>query len=89
MKLKVTREGGFIPQTIMKQVDAKELPLKMQELMTAFTKQHVAGHPKINKLMRDGYPYTLEWSGEENGEIKFDDTTIPEGLHDVLTFLLK
>ncbi|PZR36021.1 MAG: hypothetical protein DI538_14480 [Azospira oryzae] len=87
MKLKVIREGGFIPQVLEKEVDLHELPEKLNAIVANFTSEKQQG--KINPQLRDGYRYTLEWTGKNSGSVQFDDTTLPNHLHEVINYLLK
>lgn len=89
MKLKVTQEGGFAALMVQKQIDTKKLPPKLQSSMNSFIKRHSGEKGKTNPLLRDGYLYTVEWSGEKEGKIQFDESNIPHEIEAVVQFMLK
>lgn len=88
MKLKVTREGGFAAQIVQKQLDTKKLPRKLQSSLEAFIKQAPEMTIEKNPLLRDGYQYTVEWSGSEKGGVQFDESNIPTGIEAVVRYVL-
>jgi len=88
MRLKVTREGGFAAQVVQKQLDTKTLPRKLQSSLDAFIKQAPELTIKKNPQLRDGYLYTVEWSGSEKGGVQFDESNIPTGIEAVVRFVL-
>jgi hypothetical protein len=89
MKLKVTREGGFTAQVIQKQIDTSRLPENMQSSLASFVKQKHA-EKLLDPLLRDGYQYTVQWSGEETkGKIQFDEANIPKKIGPIIHYMIK
>lgn len=89
MNLKIKREGGFIPMEIEKEMDLKDLPADLQSIIKTYTQKVDDVKIKLNPKLSDGFKYTLEWSGEKTGMVQFDDSTIPNSLKKVISFILK
>ena len=87
MKLKVTREGGFAAQVIQKQIDTSRLPERMQTSLASFVKQKHA-EKIIDPMLRDGYLYTVQWTGESMGKIQFDEANIPKKIGPIIHFMI-
>ena len=88
MKLKVTREGGFAAQIIQKKIDTKRLPKRLQTSLATFIDNEPHDVEK-NPLLRDGYLYTIQWSGEATGKAQFDEANIPSEIEPVIQFVLR
>jgi hypothetical protein len=88
MKLKITREGGFAALVIQKKIDTKRLPKRLQTSLETFIDKKRAPEPGDNPHLRDGYQYTIQWSGESSGKAQFDESNIPRELEPVIQFVL-
>lgn len=88
MKIKLKREGGFAGQIIEKEVDLKSLPDNLQASVTSLLKIPKQKKGKTNPLLRDGFLYTLEWSGKKGGKAQFDESTLPDDIRKVIGLLL-
>ncbi|HEY0740347.1 MAG TPA: protealysin inhibitor emfourin [Chryseosolibacter sp.] len=88
MKIKVTREGGIIPQIAEKQMDVKDLPEELQKQFRDFSVMPKSRNAS-NPLLRDGYKYTFEWGGKTPGKVEFDEQNIPSSLRPLIKFLMK
>jgi hypothetical protein len=87
MKLKVTREGGFAALVVQKKIDTKRLPKRLQTSLETFIGKKRAPVAR-DPLLRDGYLYTIQWSGESSGKAQFDELNIPRELGPVIQFVL-
>lgn len=88
MKLKITREGGFAALVIQKKIDTTRLPKRLQTSLETFIDKKRSPEPEDNPHLRDGYQYTIQWSGESSGKAQFDESNIPRELEPVIQFVL-
>ena len=88
MKLKLTREGGFVGQVLEREINLQDLPANLQASVTSLLKIPKQKKGKTNPLLRDGFVYTIEWSGKKGGKAQFDESTLPEDIRKVIALLM-
>ncbi len=88
MKLKLKREGGFAGQILEREIDLQDLPANLQASVTSLLKIPKPKKGKTNPLLRDGFLYTVEWSGKKGGKAQFDESTLPDDIRKVIGLLL-
>jgi hypothetical protein len=60
----------------------------MQSSLDSFIKQKHA-EKMLDPMLRDGYLYTVQWSGEIKGKIQFDEANIPKKIGPIIHYMIR
>ena len=90
MKIKVKRDGGFVPLPIAKEANSEDLEENLQK--TAKNIFENADNYKLpqSKNIRDGYNYSLEISEDKKKvKLQFDEMNLPDEVRPLVKKVLE